>query len=139
MRVYFSHPTMTFRTRTETTCLEIIDEVLDPDEIINPIDFGLKDDLRSVVRDCDVVVGMAIEDKYTFLVWNEMEEGSRYGADIYTIRVKDKEHIGELEEGFPEGVQQLSREKSDEFTGELMKENRSSVLSLIFGKWSGRF
>ncbi len=53
MKVYFSHPTITFRTRTETTCLEIIDEVLDPDEIVNPHDFGLKDDLKSIIHGCD--------------------------------------------------------------------------------------
>ncbi|MBS3786648.1 hypothetical protein KGY79_00465 [Candidatus Bipolaricaulota bacterium] len=139
MKVYFSHPTITFRTRTETICLEIIDEVLEPDEIVNPPEFGLKDDLKSIVQECDVVVGMAIENKYTFLVWNEMKEGRDHGADLYTIRVKNKENIGELEKGLPEGVRQLSREKSDDFTGELMKENRSSILSILFGKWGGRF
>ncbi|MBS3788210.1 hypothetical protein KGY63_00695 [Candidatus Bipolaricaulota bacterium] len=139
MRVYFSHPTFTFRTRTETTCVEIIDEVLDPDEIVNPTEYGLKDDLKSIVHGCDVVVGMAIENKYTFLVWNEMEEGKEHGADIYTIRVKNKENIGELEKGFQEGTKRLSQEETDKFTGELLKQNRSSFLTLLFGNWGRRF
>lgn len=139
MKVYFSHPTITFRTRTETTCAEIIDEVLDPDEIVNPTEFGLKDDLKSIVHGCDVVVGMAIENKYTFLVWNEMEEGKSGGAEVYTLRVKNKETIGELEQGFPEGVRKLPREESDRFTGELMKENRGSLFGLLFGNWGSRF
>ncbi len=86
-----------------------------------------------------LVVGMAIENNHTFLVWNEMKEGREHGADIYTIRVKNKENIGELEKGIPEGVGQLSRGKSDKFTGELMKENRGSLLSLLFGNWGSRF
>lgn len=139
MKVYFSHPTVTFRTRTESICLEIIDEVLKPDEIVNPPDFGLRDDLKSIIHGCDVVVGMAIENNHTFLVWNEMEEGRKHGAEVYTIRVKNKENIGELEKGFPEGVRQLTREKSDKFTGELMKENRGSFISLLFGNWGSRF
>src|SRR6056297_2204794 len=125
MKVYFSHPTLTFRTRTESITLDIIEDSLKPDEIINPANFGLKDDLKSMIQEVDVVVGMAIENKFTFLVWNEMVEGQDNGANLYTIRVKNKEKVGVLEEGFPEGTRKLDREESDNFTGELLKENRS--------------
>jgi len=139
MKVYFSHPTLTFRTRTESIILDVIEGSLEPDEIINPANYGLKDDLRSMIQAVDVVVGMAIENKFTFLVWNEMEEGQDHGADLYTIRVKNKENVGVLEEGFPEGTSKLDREESDNFTGELLKENRSSWLGLLFGDWGSRF
>lgn len=139
MKVYFSHPTLTFRTRTEEISIEIIEDSLNPDEIVNPADFGLKDDLRSMVGEADAVVGMAIEDKFTFLVWNEMVEGEDQGADIYTIRVKNKENVGVLEDGFPEGTQKLDRDESESFTGELLKKNRSSWLGLLFGNWGSRF
>ena len=139
MKVYFSHPTPTFRTRTETVCLEIINEYFDPDEIINPSNFGLKKDLKSTIQKSNIVVGMAIENKYTFLVWNEMEEGKKHGADLYTIRAKDKENIGPMEKGFPEVTRKLSRKQSEKFTGELLDENRSSLFSLLFGNWGSRF
>lgn len=119
--------------------MEIIDDGLDPEEIVNPADFGLKDDLRSMVRKADAVVGMAVENKFTFLVWNEMVEGENHGADVYTIRVKNKENVGVLEEGFPEGTRRLDRDESDTFTGKLLKENRSSWLGILFGNWGSRF
>ncbi len=139
MKVYFSHPTLTFRTRTESIILDVIEDSLEPEEIINPANYGLKDDLRSMIQEVDIVVGMAIENKFTFLVWNEMEEGQDHGADLYTIRVKNKENVGVLEEGFPEGTRKLDREESDSFTGELLEENRSSWLGLLFGDWGSRF
>lgn len=139
MKVFFSHPTLTFRTRTEKSCTKIIDDGLEPEKIINPANYGLKDDIRSLVRSSDAVVGMAIGNKYTFLVWNEMVEGEEHGADVYTIRVKNKEKIGELEKGFPEDTRRLSKEESDEFTGEILKENRGSLLGLLFGNWRSRF
>lgn len=119
--------------------MEIIDDGLDPEEIVNPADFGLKDDLRSMVRKADAVVGMAVENKFTFLVWNEMVEGEDNGADVYTIRVKNKENVGVLEEGFPEGTRRLDRDESDAFTSKLLKENRSSWLGILFGNWGSRF
>ena len=139
MKVYFSHPTLTFRTRTESTVMEIIESSLDPEELINPADFGLKDDLREKVRESDVVVGMAIEGKFTFLVWNELAEAEEHGADVYTIRLKNKENIGKLRKGYPAKVKKLGREESREFTGDLLKENRSSWLGLLFGNWGSRF
>ncbi len=139
MKVYFSHPTLTFRTRTEKTCKDIINDGLEPEKIVNPANYGLKDDIRSLVRSSDAVVGMAIGNKYTFLVWNEMVEGEENGADVYTIRVKNKEKIGRLEKGFPEGTRRLTKEESDEFTGELLEENRGSLLGFLFGNWGSRF
>ncbi|MFP4135555.1 MAG: hypothetical protein ACLFN7_03235 [Candidatus Acetothermia bacterium] len=139
MRVYFSHPTLTYRTRTEEKCMGIIEEVLGPEEIINPANYGIKDDLRQIVRATGGVVGMAIGNKYTFLVWNEMEEGEKHGAKLYTIRVQDKEKIGGLEKGMPRDTVRLNREDSHEFTRKLLKENRSSLLGLLFGNWGSRF
>lgn len=119
--------------------MEIINDGLEPEEIVNPANYGLKDDIRSLVRSSDAVVGMAIGNKYTFLVWNEMVEGEENGAEVYTIRVKNKEKIGRLEEGFLEDTRRLTKEESDEFTGQLLKENRGSLLGLLFGNWGSRF
>ncbi|MFB6291734.1 MAG: hypothetical protein ABEJ25_08435 [Candidatus Bipolaricaulia bacterium] len=119
--------------------MELIKRALDPDEIINPSDYGLKDDLKPIIRESDVVLGLAVANKYTFLVWNEMKEGKSHGAQLYTIRAKNKEEIGRIEEGMPEGIARLSREESDKFTSDLIEENRESFLSALFGNWGSRF
>lgn len=93
----------------------MIREKLRPDEIINPSDYGLKSDLKSVIRSSDVVVGMAIENRYTFLVWNELNEAEKHGAEIYTIRVRNKEEIGEIESGRPGFIKELGRKESEVF------------------------
>lgn len=138
MRVFFSHPTVTFRTDTEDTCISMISEAFDPDKIFNPSNYGLKDDLRSIIHEADVVVGMAILNKYTFLVWNEMKEGKAHGADLYTIRVKNKERIGGIEEGMLEEISELPKDESNQFTQELMKESRESLMTLLFGNWGSK-
>jgi len=99
----------------------------------------LKDDLRERIKSSDAVVAMAIANNFTFLVWNQREDGRDGGAEIYTIRVQNKEKIGEIEPGMLEGILSLSREESDRFTAELMADNRESFLSSLIGKWGSRF
>ncbi|KXB05726.1 hypothetical protein AKJ50_00055 [candidate division MSBL1 archaeon SCGC-AAA382A13] len=140
MKIYFSHPTFTFRTDTEEFCIKMIREKFnDIEKIFNPLKYGLKHDVRSFIHESDAVVGMAISEKFTFLVQNEMKEGKKWGADLYTIRVQNKEKIGEIEEGMPKEIQKLSKEESDKFTNELMKKNRESFWSLLLGKHGSRF
>lgn len=140
MKVYFSHPTFTFGTDTEEFCVGMIrDYFEDVQEVVNPSDFGLKHDVKSLVCNSDKVVGMAVMGRYTFLVWNEMEEGEREGADLFTIDVQNKEKIGEIERGMPEDIQKLSKEESEKFTNDLLTETREGVLSVIFGKHTSRF
>lgn len=140
MKIFFSHPPFTFQTDTEETCIEMIrDYFEDVKKIYNPLEYGLKHDLRDFIHQSNVVVGMAILGNFTFLVHKEVEEGREKGAEIYTIRVRSKEEIGKIEKGVPDEIQKLSKDESDRFSNEMMKENRESIWSLLVGKRDSRF
>lgn len=140
MQVYFSHPTFIFRTDTEKYCIRMIKEDIDDvEKVVNPLEYGLKHEVRSYIRKSDAVVGLAISGKYTFLVWNEMKEGRKWGTDLYTIRVQNKEKIGEIEKGMPGDIRKLSKDESEQFTKELMKENKETFWSILLGKHNSRF
>jgi len=140
LKIFFSHPTVTFRTDTEEACFEKLRNKFEGiDKIINPADYGLKHDTKKLIKRSDVIVGMAISERYTFLVWNEMLKGKEHDAELYTIRVYDKDNIEEIEKGMPEDIIRLNKKESEKFTNELMKENRESFLSLLIGKHNTRF
>ncbi|MFW5912572.1 MAG: hypothetical protein ACOCSA_00175 [Candidatus Hadarchaeota archaeon] len=140
MRVYFSHPTFTYRTDTEEFCVDMIKERWgNVEKVVNPLEYGLKHDVMSLISSSEKVVGMSVLDKYTFLVWNELERAREEGAEVYTIRVQNKEKIGGIEKGMPEDIVKLSKEESEKFTNELLKENRDGLISTIFGHHGGMF
>ncbi len=140
MKIFFSHPTFTFQTDTEEICLDMIREYFkDIEKVFNPLQYGLKHDMRKFIHQSDAVVGMAVSGNFTFLVHNEMEEGRKEGAELYTIRVRSKEEIGKIEKGVPDEIRKLSRDESERFSNDMMKENRESIWSLMIGKHSSRF
>lgn len=140
MKIYFSHPTFTFRTKTEKECISIIEKYLDADEIINPADFGLKHDVRKEILEADAVVGMAVSEKFTFLVWNEMDVGKKDGEKMYTMMVESQRDIGPLVEGVPENIEKLSKNESKAFNHKMMKGTRTSLFpSLSMFKGTKRF
>ncbi|MFO8109985.1 MAG: hypothetical protein R6U17_05625 [Thermoplasmata archaeon] len=138
MTVFFSHPPFTFRTSTERYCISILDK-LNVKKVINPIDYGLKDDMRALVRKSDAVIGMSVNSKLTFLVWNEMKYAEKHGKEIFTMMVESKDDIGPLIEGIPDNVKKLSLDESKIFTSEILSEHRETFFSLIIGNWGRRF
>lgn len=140
IKIYFSHPTVTYGSDTEKKCIEIIKNHFEQQiDLINPADYGLKHDLRSKVKGADVLVGLSISGKFTFLVWNELKEGKTHGADVYIIDFKDKENISKIIGGIPQNFEKLSKEESKAFTEEIMKKNRDSIWSILLGKHSSPF
>jgi len=136
MKIYFSHPTFTFRTKTEKTCIKIIQENLEADEVINPADFGLRHDVRNKILEADAIVGMAVSEKFTFLVWNEMDLAEDNGEKIYTIMVENQRDLGPLVEDVPENIERLTRDESKAFSHDVMKGTYTSMfpsLSLLKG------
>lgn len=140
MIIYFSHPTFTFKRRTEKKCIEIIKEHMDTDKVINPADFGLKDDMREKVKGSDAIVGMAVSNKFTFLVWNEMKLAKENNIELYTFMVKSKSDIGPLVKGVPDNIEKLSKDESKRFAHELTKNDyRDGFLSSLVGSRKSRF
>ncbi len=136
--VFFSHPPFIFRTHTERQCLSIIHE-LKAHEVINPADYGLRDDIRELIKRAHVVIGACVDKNFTFLVWNEMEFGEKHGKKLYTLMVKNKHNIGPLVEGIPKDVKKLSREESELFSMEILSDHRESIYSIFIGNWGRRF
>ncbi len=140
MKLYFSHPTVTYKTKTESNCLEIIHDALEPEEILNPSDYGLKDDLQEVIKEAEAIVGMAVSGSYTFLVWNEMEFGDSLDLTLYTLMVRNKSSIGPLVKGMPDDIEKLSKAESERFSREITTEaHRESFFSFLLGNWGRRF
>lgn len=141
MRLYFSHPTFTFKTKTEKECMRIIQEHLEPDEIINPSDYGVKHDLRSKLKECDGLVAMAVSGVFTYVVWKEIEmvEDSE-GFRLYTFMVQSKNDIGPLVKGVPEDIKRLSKKKSKELSHKIAKSDyQDGLLTSIVGSHRSRF
>jgi len=140
MSLYFSHPTFTFKTTTEKKCISIIKEHLEPDEIINPADFGLKHDLKSKVKNCDEFVAMAVSGVFTYLVWKEMELVDKDEIKLYTFMVENKNDIGPLVEGIPDDIKRLSKKQSKKLSHEITKDDyQDGFMTSLVGSHSSRF
>ena len=139
MILYFSHPTFTFNTKTERKCLKILDKVFEPDETINPSDHGLKYDPRDDIKRADRIVGMAVSNTFSFIVWKEMDIAEENNTELYTLMVENRNDIGPMVEGIPDDIKRLSREKSKELSRQITLGNRESIFSLIVGNWNKRF
>ncbi|MBS3781556.1 MAG: hypothetical protein KGY66_01775 [Candidatus Thermoplasmatota archaeon] len=139
MQLYFSHPTFTFKTKTERKCISIINEHLEPDELTNPADYGLKDDLKSELKKSDGIVAMAVSGVFTYLVWKEMEMVEEE-VKLYTFMVENKENIGPLVKGVPEKIKRLSKKESKRLSYEITKNDyQEGFISSLVGSYGSRF
>ncbi len=137
--VYFSHPVFSHRTKTERRCMKMLKE-LNPKEVINPANLGLRHDIREQIHRADAVVGMAVSGKFTYVVWKELELGKERGAEVFTLMVENKNDLGPLVEGIPKDIVKLSQEDSKEFVECMIASDlRESVLSLFIGNLGRRF
>ncbi|MBS3816023.1 MAG: hypothetical protein KGY76_00480 [Candidatus Thermoplasmatota archaeon] len=149
MRIFFSHPTFTFHSKTEKKCIDIINEHLETEKIINPADFGLKADLRSKLKSSDSIVAMAVSNCFTYLVWKEIElmeekeeemEEKEKKVKIYTFMVENKNDIGPLVEGIPDEIKKLSKKESKTLAHKLTKKDyQDGFLSSLVGSHRSRF
>lgn len=140
MRLFFSHPTFTFKTETERKCISIIQEYLEPDELINPADFGLKSDLKSKLKETDGVVAMAVSGVFTYVVWKEIEIADKEEVKMYTFMVKNKNNIGPLVEGIPKDIKKLSKKESKKLSHKITKgDYQDGFLSSLAGSHKSRF
>lgn len=139
MKIYFSHPTFTYHTKTSRMAKEIIKRGLEPDKIIDPADYSLRKDPTKFIAECEGVVGMSISNKLTFLVWKEMERGEDNGVELYTLLAEGRSSVGPMVEGVPDSIEKLSHKESKHFSKSVMKQSRDGLVSLLFGNWNRRF
>ncbi len=143
MKVYFSHPTFTYRTKTENRCIEIIKEAFSEDyrsvKVINPSEFGLRINPVKKIKKADKIVGMAISEKLMYLVWNEIEVAQKFDVDPYIFYVENKDSLGPLVEDVQEDLEKLSKDESRIFSNKMLKSQNESLISMVIGNWGGRF
>lgn len=140
MRLYFSHPTFTFKTKTEKRCISIIKEYLEPDNLINPADFGFKHDLRAELNKSDGIVAMAVSGVFTYVVWKEIELINEKDLPIYTFMVQNKENIGPLVKGIPEDIKRLSKKESKKLSHDITKNDyQEGFITSLLGSHGSRF
>ncbi len=137
--VYFSHPVFSHRTKTERRCMKILKK-LNPKEVINPANLGLRHDIEEQINRSDAIVGMAVSGKFTYVVGKELELAEERGAELFTLMVENKNDIGPLVEGVPKEIVHLSQEESKEFVERMITGDlRESILSLFIGNLGRRF
>jgi len=143
MKVYFSHPTFTYNTKTESRCIEIIKEAFKDSfgsvDVINPSKFGLRINPVNKLKEADKIVGMAISDKMLYLVWKEIELAENFEIEAYVFYVENKDDLGPLVEGVPKNIEKLSKDESRIFSNKMLKGKRDSFISSFIGNWGGRF
>ena len=135
MKIYFSHPSFTYHTKTEKRCIRFIRSKFENlEKIINPASFGALKDSKSQIQDSDIIVGMAIENKYTFLVWKEIEFAQKNELKVFSINANNKNQISDITEGMKEDYEKLSREESHKFSKKQELDNRSFKSILLGSK-----
>ncbi len=142
MHIFFSHPTFTFKTKTERKCIEIIKEYLEPDKITNPADFGIRHDVKGELKKADSIVAMAVSTAFTYVVWKEIELRKEEGneVDIYTFMVENKNSIGPLVEGIPDNIKRLSKKQSKKLSHKISKDDyQDGLITSLIGSHSSRF
>lgn len=140
MSLYFSHPTFTFNTTTEKKCISIIKEYLEPDELINPANFGLKHDLKSKIQKSDSIVAMAVSGVFTYIVWKEIELVDKGEVKLYTFMVKNKSDIGPLVKGIPDNIKKLSKKQSKKLSYKITKDDyQDGFMTSLVGSRGSRF
>ncbi len=143
MKIYFSHPTFTYRTKTESRCIDIIEKAFKKEfesiEVINPAEFGLRINPVNKIKQADKIVGMAISDKLIYLVWKELELAEKFQVETYVFYVENKDDLGPLVEGVPDKIEKLSKNESRRFSNIVLKGKRDSLISSFIGNWGGRF
>ncbi|MFQ6087328.1 MAG: hypothetical protein ACE5K0_00295 [Candidatus Methanofastidiosia archaeon] len=134
-KLYFSHPTLTFHTKTERECLEFLRSKFRDSKIINPADYGFKGKgfFENLISSSRIVCGLVIFEKYTYGVLKEMEYGVNLGKEVYTIASESKEEFFRtklrLKEGMPSEYERLSWEQTKKLYSELQKKSYRGFFS----------
>jgi hypothetical protein len=88
-RVYMAEPSILYHTRTERTCKSYLKEYFEADKVCTPLDFRNKDRtfFEQLMRESAAVIGITIEDVYTYSVWQDLEHALHIGKPSFTLRV----------------------------------------------------
>lgn len=88
-KIYLAQPAILYHTRTERQCRSYLKDYFDAGKIYTPFDFRKKTRtfFEQLMAESDVIVGIIIEDVYTYPVWQDLEFAESLGKSFFTLRV----------------------------------------------------
>jgi len=131
-RVYFSHPLPMHRTKTEEDATRILSRQWKGCEVINPFTCK-KSELESLRRSCEIMAGLAIDGKYPFIVWNDLNVARDAGTEIFTLNYGGEDClVPSLLEGLQEDFEKLSYEDTQKLYRSILGSGAKSMISSLF-------
>lgn len=84
-----AEPSILYHTRTERECKSYLKDYFDADKVSAPLDFRKKDRafFEQLMIESAAVVGITIEDVYTYSVWQDLEYAQARHKSFFTLRV----------------------------------------------------
>jgi hypothetical protein len=88
-KVYMAQPSVLYHTRTERICKDYLKDYFEAHSICTPLDFRKKDRtfFEQLMVESNAVVGVTIEDVYTYPVWNDLEYAQTMKKPYFTLQV----------------------------------------------------
>lgn len=137
-QLFLSLPSILYHTHTERTCKNYLKDYFKAGKILTPFDFRKKDRsfYEQLMKDSECVVGITIQDVYTYPVWQDLDFSESMGKSVFTLRVVKDPKGRDLHLFLIDGMadfDKLNWDETQEFYLEIQKENIGFV-PLIFGK-----
>lgn len=86
--VYMAQPSILYHTRTERACKSYLQDYFEA-KVLTPMDFRNKERsfFENLIRESHAVVGITIEDVYTYPVWQDLEYAQSIEKTFFTLQV----------------------------------------------------
>ncbi len=87
--LYMAEPAILYHSRTERKCKSYLKEYFKARKIHVPLDYRKKtrNFFELLMTEVDVIVGVIIEDVYTYPVWRDLEYADSLHKPYFTLRV----------------------------------------------------
>ena len=133
-----TQPSILYHTRTERTCKSYLKYYFKTDNIRTPLDFRNKDRnfFEQLMRESDAVVGITIQDVYTYPVWKDLDYAESVEKPSFTLQVV-KTGGKDLDLYLLDGIvdfERLSWEETKSFYLDIQKKQFGGLL--FFGRRS---
>ncbi len=94
--IYLAQPFILYHTPTEGMCKSYLRDYFDAGRIYTPLDFRKKEKtfFDQLMSQSDLVVGVALEEKYCYSVWQDLDYAESIRKPIFTLTVRTV--IGEI-------------------------------------------
>lgn len=138
-KIYMVQPSILYHTRTERECKSYLKGYFNANKIYTPLDFRNKsrDFFTQLMVESDVVIGITIEDVYTYPVWQDLEFAESAGKPFFTLRVVKSSAGKDLELYLIEGMVDFEKLSWDETKSLYMEIQKKQLgFPLIFGRRS---